>query len=191
MSTNEMNPMSVLDESPATLANIPTKSLAEFQAEAFTAPVNRLTAALQRANKADTVLHIGRQIKSEDVAGKVLTIVRVGFGAAPATNMDGTPVWQTDENGAVVFDKDGQTIQAMSRFAVCHFKEAPGWWYNGGKMLQGIIETLATECGDDVRDNMLPNVNQALAEIGGLKVYMDWKDSSKNRGQKYMNIIPA
>ena len=58
-------------------------------------------------------------------------------------------------------------------------------------MLNGIIQSLVDECGDSPEDMMLPNVNAALEEVKGLRCYFDWKDSSKNRGQKYMNIIVA
>ena len=173
-----------------TLDSIPTQSLADFQQQSFMEPVNRLTARLQRDGKTDTTLHVGKQIKSEQIAGKILTIIRVGYGTAPATDMNGNPIWDTDENGELI-TVDGVNIQKMSRFPVCHFKEAPGWWYNGGAMLDGIIQSLVDECGDSPDDMMLPNVNAALEEVGGLRCYFDWKESSKNRGQKYMNIIVA
>ena len=183
--------ITTVNESPAILSSVSTMSLEEFQRESFMEPVNRLTAAIQRDSKTDTVLHIGKQISSEDVAGKILTIIRLGYGTAPATDMDGNPVWETNEDGTVRMDENGQTVQAMAKFAVCHFKEAPGYWYNGGKMLQGIVDTLVTECGDNPEDLMLPNVNAALEEVGGLRAFFDWKASSKNRGQRYMNIIVA
>lgn len=189
MSNNEN--LSVVNESPVILSALPTMSLAEFQATSFMEPVNRLASRIQRDSKTDTVLHIGKQISSEDVAGKILTIIRVGYGTAPATDMQGNPVWETNEDGSVRMDENGNTIQAMAKFAVCHFKEAPGYWYNGGKMLQGILESLVDECGDNPDDLMLPNVNAALEEVGGLRAFFDWKESSKNRGQRYMNIIVA
>lgn len=173
------------------LESIPTQSLADFQRESFMEPVNRLTARLQRDGKTDTMLHVGKQITSEQIAGKILTIIRVGYGTAPATDMSGNPIWETDENGMPITDENGIAVQKMSRFPVCHFVEAPGWWYNGGTMLDGIIQSLADECGDSSDDMMLPNVNAALEEVHGLRCYFDWKESSKNRGQKYMNIIVA
>lgn len=190
MSTEIMNPADV-NESPAILSGLPTTSLEDFQAKSFMEPVSPLAAAIQRESKTDTVLHIGKQISSEDVAGHVLTIIRVGYGTAPSVDMQGNPIWETDENGQPAVDENGQAIQRMARFAVCHFKEAPGYWYNGGKMLQGILETLVTECGDNPDDLMLPNVNAALEECGGLRAYFDWKQSRKNKGQRYMNIIVA
>lgn len=180
-----------VEDSPLSLNDIPTTSLAEFQQKAFMEPVNRLAAIIQRAGKSDTVLHVGKQIRSEDVAGKILTIVRVGYGMAPANDMQGNPIWELNEDGSVKVDENGTAVQKMSRFPVCHFKEAPGWWYNGGTMLDGIIQSLVEECGDEPDDMSLPNVNAALSEVGGLRAYFDWKDSSKNRGQKYMNIIVA
>lgn len=173
------------------LESVPTMSLAEFQSEVFTSGVNRLTARIQRDGKTDSVLHIGKQIKGEDVAGKVLTIIRVGYSTAPAVDANGNPVWETDANGAPVVDENGVAVQKMSKFPVCHFREAPGYWYNGGKMLDGILQSLIDECGDNADDMFLPNVNAALEEVGGLRAYFDWKESSKNRGQKYMNIIVA
>ena len=158
-------------DSPMSLEAIPTMSLAEFQRDSFMEPVNRLAARLQRDGKTDTTLHVGKQIKSEQVAGKILTIIRVGYGMAPATDMQGNPVWETDENGVIITDENGVSVQKMSKFPVCHFKEAPGWWYNGGAMLDGIIQSLIDECGDSSDDMMLPNVNAALSDVGGLRCY--------------------
>lgn len=178
-------------DSPLTLDSIPAQSLADFQSEALNSAPNRLASRLQKDGKVDTAFHIGKQIKSEQIAGKVLTIIRIGRGMAPKTDNKGNPVWVTDENGMPVTDENGVAVQDMSVFPICHFAEAPGWWYNAGAMMNGIIESLCDECGDDPDGMVFPNVNAALADVGGLRAYFDWKDSTKNPGQKYMNIIIA
>lgn len=178
-------------DSPLTLDSIPTQSLVDFQIEALHAKPNSLVSRLQKDGKVDTAFHIGKQIKSEQIAGKVLTIIRIGRGMAPKTDNKGNPIWVTDDSGTPITDENGIAVQEMSIFPICHFKEAPGWWYNAGAMMEGIIESLCDECGDDPGEMVFPNVNAALEEVGGLRAYFDWKDSAKNPGQKYMNIIVA
>lgn len=186
MSTEIVN-----SNSPLSLDNIPVQSLADFQVEALNSKPNSLVSRLQKDGKVDTAFHIGKQIKSEQVAGKVLTIIRIGRGMAPRTDNKGNPVWVTDENGMPVTDENGVAVQEMSIFPICHFLEAPGFWYNAGAMMNGIIESLCDECGDDPTGMVFPNVNAALEEVNGLRAYFDWKESAKNPGQKYMNIIVA
>lgn len=169
--------IAVMDGS-ALLSQIPTTSLGDFQRDVFGATPNKLTLASMRKGTTDTVMHVGLQLKSEDLANHVLTIIRVAFAAIPAT-ADGQPVY--DENGN----------QRMSLYPVCHFAEAPGYWYNGGSMLKKNIEAWADEVGDDMSDPTLPLVNQALSEIGGIRAFFAWKEKRDSSGQRYMNIILA
>lgn len=174
---------------------IPMASLEDFRKEALaiaeSGNVNILTRRSQRDGKTDTVMHIGEQIKSDMIVGHVLTIVRVGHAAVPATDNKGNPIYVTDENGEVEADNEGNPIQAVSVFPVCHFKEAPGCWYNGGKLLQDNIDSWAEETGDDPNDFYLPKLNAVLDEIGGIRAYFEWKDKKDGSGQRYVNMILA
>ena len=173
------------------LANLPNVSLAEFQQSALSGSMNPLAALSAKAGKSDTVMHIGTQLRSEDIAGHALTIVRVGFAALPVVDPDtDEPVYQCDENGEALCDEAGHPIQAISVYPICHFAEAPGYWYNGGKLLKENIKIWADACGDDMNDYNLPNTNAKLAEIGGIKCFFAWGESRKS-GRKYMKMIVA
>lgn len=153
----------------AIFAAMPTASIEDFRKEALSiaesGAVNYLTKRSQRDGKTDTVMHVGEQITSDMIVGHVLTIVRVGYAAVPS-----------DNNG-------------VSRFPVCHFAEAPGCWYNGGKLLQDNIDSWADEVGDDPDDFLLPKLNAALSEVGGIRAYFEWKDKKDGSGQRYVNMI--
>ena len=174
---------------------MPSTSLEDFRKEALTIAeagnVNFLTRRSQKDGKTDTVMHVGLQIKSDMIVGHVLTIIRVGHAAVPATDNSNNPIYVTDENGVVATDEDGNPIQAVSVFPVCHFKEAPGCWYNGGKLLQDNIDSWADEVGDDPDDFYLPKLNEALAEIGGIRAYFEWRDKKDGSSQRYVNMILA
>lgn len=169
--------------SNSALASIPTQSLAEFQREVYTSKVSRLTMRARNDGKTDTPLHIGHQIKTDDVIGHILTIVHVGYGYAPMTDNKGNPIFEENP------DENGVAVQKMSRFPVIHFAEAPGWWYNGGAIFDGILDSWIAEVGDDKNNDILPLVNTELEVCGGVKAYFDWKDKRDASGQKYVNII--
>lgn len=177
------------------LSSVPLSSLEDFRSEALTAAesgkVNILTRRSQLDGKTDTVMHIGEQITSDMIVGHALTIVRVGHAAVPATDGTGKPVYVTDSNGNVKTDDNGEPVQAVSVFPVCHFKEAPGCWYNGGRLLQDNIISWADQCGDDPNDFYLPKINAVISEIGGLRAYFEWKNKKDGSGQRYVNIIFA
>ena len=183
-----VNPMEIFSA-------MPKATLDEFRSEALSIAesgnVNFLTRRSQRDGKTDTVMHVGEQIKSDMIVGHVLTIIRVGHASVPATTNDGKPLYITDANGVTILDENGDPIQAVSTFPVCHFKEAPGCWYNGGKLLQDNIDSWADEVGDDPNDFYLPKLNAALTEIGGIRAYFEWKDKKDNSGQRYVNMILA
>jgi len=161
----------------AILGTIPTTSLADFQTSVYAATPNRFTLASMRKGTTDTLMHIGNQLKSEDVANHVLTIIRVAYASIPATDISGNPVY--DENGN----------QRTATYPVCHFAEAPGYWYNGGAMLKKNIDVWADEVGDDQSDPNLPILNAELATMGGIRAFFAWKNKRDASGQRYMNII--
>ena len=160
------------------LAAIPEASLSDFQEQVFNLTPNRLTQASLRAGTTDTLMHVGMQLTTEQVVNHILTIVRVAFAAIPKT-VDGVPV--TNDAGEVIIET----------YPVCHFAEAPGYWYNGGSMLKKNIEAWAREVGDSMEDPNLPLVNQTLSEIGGVRAFFGWKNKRDSSGQKYVNIILA
>lgn len=176
-------------------SSIATTSIDDFRKEALSiaesGAVNVLTRRSQRDGKTDTVMHVGEQIKTDMIVGHVLTIIRVGHAAVPATDAKGNPLYVTDSNGVVEVDTDGNPVQAISIFPVCHFVEAPGCWYNGGKLLQDNIDSWADEVGDDPTDFYLPKLNAVLSEIGGIRAFFDWKDKKDGSGQRYVNMILA
>ncbi len=180
------------------LSAIPSMSLADFQREAFATTANRLTALSRRSGSTDTVMHVGTQLTSADIVGHALTIIRVQYANVPARDpKTNTPVFETDDNGVVLLDESGNPIQKFSIFPVCHFAEAPGYWYNGGKLLGDNIRLWAAEEGDEFlpdgtpADMTLPAVNAALEEIGGIRAYFAWKDKRDGSGQRYINMILA
>lgn len=159
------------------LALLPVGTLEDFQQQVYAATPNKLTLASLRAGTTDTLMHAGLQLTSEQVDGHVLTIIRVAYAVVPAVDMAGKPVY--DETG----------VQKKSRYPVCHFREAPGYWYNGGAMLEKNISAWCAEVGDDMSDPNLPTLNTILGEIGGVRAYFTWKNKRDSSGQRYMNII--
>lgn len=179
------------------MSQLPSSSLIEFQASAFNGATNRLSLRSQRDGKTDTVMHAGNQITSSMLVGHVMTITRVGFASVPTTDNSGNPVYLTNKDGELLADKAGNAIPKMSTFPVCHFKEAPGCWYNGGKLLFENVISWADECGEEVDDYgyplnpNLPKINAELEAIGGIQAYFEWKDKKDGSGQRYVNIIFA
>ncbi len=163
----------------ALLGSMPTTSLADFQRDAFMATPNRFAQISARKGVSDSVMHIGNQLRSEDIADHVLTIVRVAFATIPAMDISGHPIY--DENGN----------QKTATYPVAHFAEAPGYWYNGGTMLRKNIEAWAEDMGEDLSDPNLPVLNAALAECGGVRAFFTWKNKRDSSGQKYMSMIFA
>lgn len=173
------------------LAGVPATSFEDFQGSMFNAAPNKLAQLSHRAGTSDTVLHVGSQLTSQDIAGRALTIIRVGFASIPITRADGTPEYAVDANGEIIVGPGGEPAQKFGVYPVCRFKEAPEYFYNGGSMLKKNIEVWAKECGDDIADYTLPGVNKALEEIGGVRAYFAWKEKRDGSGQKYMNMILA
>lgn len=172
------------------LSAIGPVDLSQFRADSMTQSASRLVKRSRMTGKTDSIMHLGNQLTTNDVVGHVLTITRVGFASVPATDSDGNPLFETDDNGEIVMDVDGNSIQRMSVFPVCWFAEAPEWWYNGGQLLLENIREWADEVGDDITDFMLPKVNAELQECGGIRAYFTWKESKK-AGRKYVSMILA
>jgi len=180
-----------MNEENNQLAILPTTSLEEFQKNALSAHLNPLAALSVKSGKSDTVMHIGIQLRTEEIVGHALTIIRVGFAALPATNPDdGSPIYKVDEYGVTTLDENGEPMQEIAMYPICHFAEAPGYWYNGGKLMMENVSIWAEECGDDLSDYNLPNTNARLAELGGIRCFFAWGESRKT-GRKYVKMIVA
>lgn len=179
--TNEMAVFSLNSDS--------LMSTADFEQLSAQSGGNRLLRRARAEGTLDTALHNGNQIKTEDIIGKVLTLTQTGYAFAPAKTPQGEPIFEKDSEGNIRTDEDGVAIQAMSKFPVMKFAEAPGWWYNGGSRFMQILDSFIREVGDDPEDTMLPKVNKELSACGGIKCLFKWKDSTTNRGQKYVDIL--
>lgn len=189
MSTNiNSNAMSV----PAThaLDNLSTISVAEFRAKALVSTPSRYTERARRAGKTDSVGHIGIQLSTDDIVDHVLTINSVCRASTPVLDDNDNPVPLTDDNGAIVMDENGEIVYATQIYPIITFAEAPGYWYNGGSLLAGVLPEWAEESGDDPNSMNYPNLNADLAsmESGGIPVYFCWKQGKKRR---YVNMILA
>ena len=169
-----------------------TMTLDQFQNEAFFNKPSPFAALSIAAGKSDSVMHIGTQLRTEEIVGHALTIIRVGMASLPATDPDsGEPIYEQNEDGSPACDENGEPIQKYTVFPVCHFKEAPGYWYNGGQLLKENIKEWADFCGDDLNtDPMLTNTNRQLQELGGVKAYFSWGESRRT-GRKYVRMILA
>ena len=175
---------------PAThaLDNVVTKSVAEFRASALISKPSKYTERARKSGKTDSVGHIGIQLSTEDIVDKVLTIDSVCRASVPLTDENGNPVPLVDDNGAIVMDSNGEIVYATQVYPIITFAEAPGYWYNGGTLLAGVLPEWADESGDDVDSMSYPLLNADLKEIGGIPVYFCWKQG-KNR--RYVNMILA
>lgn len=183
MATNEMAVFNLSNEN--------LMSMEEFERISLQSNENRLLRRARSEGTLDTALHNGNQIRTEDIIGKVLTLVQTGYAFAPAKDNAGNPIYELNENGDPRTDENGVAIQAMSKFPVMKFAEAPGWWYNGGYRFMQILESFAREVDEDLEDTMLPKINAAIAECGGIRCAFKWKDSTTNRGQRYVDIMMA
>lgn len=172
------------------IAQVAPQTLAEFQEAAFNKPISRLARRSQAAGTTDTVLHIGTQLHTEDILGRPLHICRVGYASVPVTDEKNNPVWEVNESGEVVTDVDGNPVQKRSVFPVCHFVEAPGYWYNGGTMLDKNIREWIDELGDDPSNYNLPLVNQELAQYP-IPAFFSIVDKTHTGGRKYVKITFA
>lgn len=187
MNTNENNmAMSI----PAThaLDNVQTQSVAEFRSRAMVTTSNKYTQIARANNMTDSVGHIGKQLSTEDIVGHVLHIDTICRASVPKVDANGNPVPMVDANGAIVVDENGEFVPATTIYPIITFSEAPGYWYNGGKLLANVLPLWAAESGDGPDSMNYPKLNADLAEIGGIPVYFEWKQGKQ---YKYVNMILA
>lgn len=175
---------------PAThaLDGINTESVAEFRLKALTTKANKYTEIARRNSMTDSAGHIGKQLSTEDIVGHVLHIDTVCRASVPVVDANGNPVPAVDANGAIILDENGEFLPATSIYPIITFTEAPGYWYNGGKLLADVLPLWAAESGDDEDSMNYPKLNADLADIGGIPVYFEWKQGKKFR---YVNMILA
>lgn len=67
------------------------------------------------------------------------------------------------------------------------FAEFPDRHHEAGEVLKGNIDSWADEVGDALDTTDYPKLNAALAETGGIRVYLEWKNG-KN-GHPYVNVM--
>lgn len=175
---------------PAThvLDNVSTMSIEDFKRMSLTS-TSRYSERAKKDGKVDTASHAGRQLSTDDVINRVLTVTSVTRALVPDLDENNNPIPLTDENGALMFDENGEMMYKQSIYPILTFAEAPDCWYNGGTMWAGVVQSWAEESGDNPDAMTFPALNSDLAEIGGIPCLMQWKKS--RQGRNYVNIMLA
>lgn len=162
-----------LVESPSPVQFIPDAyshiSVNDFRQEATSGKMSRLARNAHEKGHSTSVLQAGDQLTTDEVVGKVWTIIAVSYAHIP------------DEN-----DESGLSQKA---YPCCVFAEAPDRWYNLGQIAGEMIADWAVEMGEDPEESPnLPLTNAELASCGGIRIYMQWKQG-KNR--RYVRVTVA
>lgn len=157
-----------------TLAPAPTSmfgniSVSAFRQDATSGHMSRLARNAHEKGHSTSVLQAGDQLKTDDVVGKVWTIIAVAYANVPD-------------------DKD-PTGMSQKKYPCCVFAEATDYWYNLGQIAGEMVADWAVEMGDDpeVSPN-LPKVNAELAGCGGVRIFMRWK---KGKDRDYVSVTVA
>lgn len=165
MNVNENGEIIEAQSSDNPLDALPTMSIDDFRTDAFRNSLNELAKWAHEDGDSDAVLHAGQQLKTADVVNHVLTIIAAQYAYVP------------DESGN------------QKRYPVVVFGEAPNYWYNMGQLGSNLIAHWAEHTGDNPEENpYLPNLNQMLTDVGGVRVHFRWKQG-KNR--QYVAITVA
>lgn len=144
-------------------------SVADFRSDATSGKMSRLARNAHEKGHSTSVLQAGDQLTTDEVVGKVWTIIAVSYAHIP--------------------DEDDETGLSQKAYPCCVFAEAPDRWYNLGQIAGEMVADWATEMGDNIEEAPnLPNVNAELATCGGVRVYMQWKQG-KNR--RYIRVTVA
>lgn len=144
-------------------------SVQQFREDATSGKMSRLARVAHEKGHSTSVLQAGDQLTTDEVVGKVWTIIAVSYAHVP------------DEN-----DPSGMS---KKMYPCCVFMEAPDRWYNLGQIAGEMVADWALEMEEDPEESPnLPNVNNELALCGGVRVYMQWKEG-KNR--KYVRVTVA
>ena len=168
------------------LDNLPAVDLLSIRREALLTTPNKYVQAARVAGLVDSAGHLGIQLSTDDVVNHILTIDSVCRATAPDSDDNGNPVPMVDDNGAIVMDENGEIAYRSSVYPIVTFAEAPGYWYNGGKLMAGVLDEWARMSGDDADSMTYPLLNADLAEIGGIRVFFTWK---QGRNRRYVNMV--
>lgn len=178
MST-ENNKISILNntdeivEIPAGNSFIPDNyshiSVADFRADAVGTKMSRLARNAHEKGHSTSVLQAGDQLTTDEVVGKVWTIIAVSYAHVP--------------------DEDDESGLSQKMYPCCVFAEAPERWYNLGQIAGEMVADWAVEMGENPDESPnLPLTNAELAACGGIRIYMQWKQG-KNR--RYVRVTVA
>lgn len=144
-------------------------SVNDFRADATSGKMSRLARIAHEKGHSTSVLQAGDQLTTDEVVGKVWTIIAVSYAHVP--------------------DENDETRMTQKLYPCCVFAEAPERWYNLGQIAGDMVADWAKEMGDEIEDAPnLPAVNAELASCGGVRVYMQWKQG-KNR--RYVRLTVA
>lgn len=188
MATNNSNINALTVPDTHALDNISTQDLTMFRRESLLREPSKYTKRAQINGHTDTVGHIGIQLSTNDVVGKVLTINSLCRAEVPTLDRNGNPVPAMFDDGTTKVDENGEIVYETSIFPIVTFAEAPGYWYNGGTMLSNVINDWIMESGDEPDSFTFPKLNADLEAIGGIPVYFQWKQGKNNT---YVNMILA
>lgn len=184
MANNNSTSLSV--PSTHALDNLPSVDLLSIRRDALLSTPNKYVQAARAAGLVDSAGHLGIQLSTDDVVNHILTIDSVCRAMSPDLDDNNNPVPLTDENGAIVVDENGDIVYRSSIYPIVTFAEAPGYWYNGGKLMAGVLDEWARLSGDDPNSMTYPLLNADLAEIGGIRVFLTWK---QGRNRRYVNMV--
>lgn len=144
-------------------------SVNDFRQEAVAGKMSRLARNAHEKGHSTSVLQAGDQLTTDEIVGKVWTIIGVAYAHIP--------------------DENDETGMSKKMYPCVVFGEAPDRWYNLGQIAGEMVADWADEMGDDIEEAPnLPNVNAELASCGGVRIYMQWKQG-KNR--RYIRVTVA
>lgn len=161
-----MEPVKNVEFIPDTFNHI---SVQNFRAEAVTGKMSRLARNAHEKGHSTSILQAGDQLTTDEIVGKVWTIIAVAYAHVPD-------------------DKDPSGM-SQKTYPCCVFGEAPNNWYNLGQIASEMVADWAVEMGDDPDESPnLPNVNAELATCGGIRIYMQWK---QGKDRRYIRVTVA
>lgn len=115
------------------------------------------------AGTIESVLAAGKQLKTEDILGEILTVERVEYR-----------------------DSVDKATGATTTFPIMTFMEKPGCFYNAGTLLGKNVMEWATACGDNPEtDKLLTNLNEDITANGGPQIIL-YKKEGKNYTSVYV-----
>lgn len=151
---------------PDTFSHI---SVNDMRQEAMSGKMSRLARNAHEKGHSTAALQVGTQLSTDEVVGKVWTIIAVSYAHIP--------------------DENSETGYTDKLYPCVVFAEAPDYWYNLGQIASEMVADWAAEMEDDPEESPnLPNVNAELASCGGVRIYMQWKQG-KNR--RYIRVTVA